>query len=79
MIKAVGNERVRDAAASARFDATLAKSDLLLDKDSSAGAKRFREKTLAEKARPITPRADLKATKGSLAAYGMVVHGAHAP
>jgi hypothetical protein len=61
------------------FDAALAKSDLLLDDDSSAGANKFREKTLVEEARLIRARADLKATRGSLAAYGMAVHGAQAP
>jgi hypothetical protein len=67
------------AATAARHYATLAKSDLLFDDDSSAGAKRAREKRLAEEARLITPRADLEVARGSLATYGMPVHGAQAP
>ena len=78
-IEAVGDERARVAAASDRFDAAVAKSDLLQDDDSSAAAKRVREKTLAEEARLITARADLKAARGVLAAYGMAVRGALTP
>ena len=79
MIQAVGDERVGVAAASAKIDAAIVKGDLLLDDDSSAGAKRVKEKTLVEEARPITTRADLKAARGSLTTYGMAVHGAQTP
>jgi hypothetical protein len=58
LIQAIGDDRARVAATIANFDATLAKSYLLLDDDSSAGAKRARDKTLAEEARLIAARAD---------------------
>jgi len=37
------------------------------------------KKTLAEEARLVTAREDMKAARGSLATYGMAVHGAQAP
>ncbi len=44
------------AAALVRFEATLVKSDLLADDDSSVGAKRTRDKTLAKETRLTTAR-----------------------
>ena len=55
------------------------KSDALGDDDSSTGAKRIREKTLAEEARLVAARAELKSARSSLAAYGIAVHGASTP
>jgi hypothetical protein len=74
-----GDERVVVAAALARFEATLLKSDVLGDHGSLAGTKRIREKTLAEDARVVAARAELKAAINSLVAYGIAVHGASAP
>jgi len=51
LIDGISDERVVVASANARLEATIAKSDLLLDDDSSARAKRTREKALAEEAR----------------------------
>ena len=48
LMHGVCDERVAVAAALARFEAALVKTDALGDDDVSAGAKRFREKTLAE-------------------------------
>ena len=79
VMQGVGDERVAVAAALARFEAALVKSDALGDDDVSAGAKRTREKTLAEEARLVTARAELKAARNALAAYGIAVHGASAP
>ena len=59
LIDGVTDERVAVAFGNARFEATIAKSDLLPDDDSSAGAKRTRERALAKKAR-------LTATRGRL-------------
>jgi hypothetical protein len=45
LIEGANEERVAVAAASVRFEAALAKSDILLgDEDSSAGAKRIKER-----------------------------------
>ena len=44
LIEGVSDERVAVAAANVRFEAALARSDLLSDDDSSAAAKRIREK-----------------------------------
>ena len=79
LMQGVGDERVAVAAALARFEAALVKSDALGDDDVSAGAKRTREKTLAEEARLVTARGELKAARNALAAYGIAVHGASAP
>ena len=79
MMHGVGGERVTMAVALERFDAALVKSDALGDDDVSAGAKRTREKTLAEEARLVTARGELKAARNALAAYGIAVHGASAP
>ncbi len=76
LIKGVSDERVVVAVFKARFEAALLKSDALADIDSSAGAKRVREKTLAEEAHLLAARADLKAAIDSLAAYGIAFHGA---
>ncbi len=67
------------AAANVRFEAALAKSDLLADDDSSAGAKRTREKTLAEEARLDAARGRLQIARADLAAYGVAINGASAP
>ncbi len=67
------------AAALARFEAALVKIDALGDDDVSAGGKRIREKTLAEEARLVAARAELKVAWNSLVAYGIAVHGASAP
>ena len=79
MIQGVGDERVVVAAAFAHFEAALLKSDALGVDDSSAGAKRVREMTLAEEARLIAARVSLKAARDSLAAYGIAVHGTPVP
>jgi hypothetical protein len=79
LIPAVGDERTRVAAGTARFDAAIAKSDMLLDDDSPASAERIMENALAEEARLTIARADLEAIIGALAAYGATVHGARAP
>ena len=79
LMQGVGDESVAVAAALARFEAALVKSDALGDDDVSAGAKRIREKTLAEEERLVAVRAELKAGRNSLVAYGIAVHGASAP
>ena len=56
------DESVVVAATIVRFEATLAKIDLLGDDDSSAGAKKGKDKALAEEVRLTTTR------------DGMVVH-----
>jgi hypothetical protein len=61
LIQGVGDERVVVAAALSRFVASLLKSDALADDDSSTRAKRTRDKTLAEEARLLAARAELKA------------------
>jgi len=78
-MQGVGDERVAVAAAMARFEAALVKSDALGDDDVTAVAKRIREKTLAEEARLVAARAESKVARNSLAAYGIAVHGASAP
>ncbi len=67
------------AAANVRFEAALVKSDLLGDDDSSAGAKRIKDKTLAEEARLEAARGRLLTARADLAAYGVAIHGASAP
>ncbi len=79
MMQGVGDERVAEATAMARFEAVLVKNDALGYHDSSAGAKRMREKTLVEEARLMAARAELKAVRKYLDAYGIAVHGASAP
>ena len=59
MIDGVSDERVVVSSANVRFEAALAKSDLLPDDDSSVGAKRTIEKAMAEKARLTPNRARL--------------------
>ena len=78
LMQGVGDERVAVATALARFEAALVKSDAFGDDDVSAGAKRIREKTLAEEARLVTARGELKVVRNALAAYGIAVHGASA-
>ena len=58
-METINDERVVVSFADVRFEASLAKSDLLPDDDSSAGAKRTREKALTEEARLTTTRARL--------------------
>jgi hypothetical protein len=76
LIDGVSDERVIVAFANARFEAADAKSDLLLDDDSSAGAKKTKEKALAEEARLTTARARLQAARAEWVAYGVAIHGA---
>jgi hypothetical protein len=78
-MQGVGDERVAVAAARTRLEAALVESDALGDDDVSAGAKRIREKTLAEEARLVAARAELKAARNSLVANGIPVHGVSAP
>ena len=68
LIYGVSDERVVVASANARFDATIAKRDLLLDDDSSAGAQRTKKKALVEEARLTATCARLQAAKDELAA-----------
>ena len=49
LIDDVSDERVAVASANAKFEATIAKSDVLLDDESSAVAKRIKEKVLADR------------------------------
>jgi hypothetical protein len=56
LIEGVSDERVAVADAIVRFEAALAKSEILGDDDSSAGAKRIRDKTLSEEARLTSAR-----------------------
>ena len=49
------------------------------DEDSSARAKRIREKALAEEARLTAARVRLQAASAELAAYGGAIHGAVPP
>ena len=79
LMQGVGDERVAVAAALARFEAAIVKSDALGDEDVSPGAKRIREKTLAEEARLVAAKAELKAANFFLTPYGIAVHGASAP
>jgi hypothetical protein len=79
LIGGVSDERVAVASANARFEAAIAKSDLLADDDSSAGAKRTSDKALAEEARLTSARVRLQAAKAELAAYGVAIHGAGPP
>ena len=60
LMQGVGDERVAMAAALARLEAALVKSEALGDDDVSVGAKRIREKTIAEEARLMAARAELK-------------------
>ena len=79
LMHGVMDERVAEATAVARFEAALLKCDALGDDDSSARAKKIREKTLAKEARLLAARAELKAARNSLATYGITVHGASVP
>jgi hypothetical protein len=72
----VSDERVVVAFANARFEAAIARSDVLLDDDSSAAAERIRDKVLAEEARLTAARVGLQAARAKLAAYGVAIHGA---
>ena len=76
MIDGVIDERVAVASANARFEATIAKSDMLLDDDSSARAKRTKKKALAEEARLLAACVRLQVAKAELAAYVVAIHGA---
>ncbi len=48
LLEGVNDERVAVTSASARFEASLVKSDMLLDDDASAPAKRIKDKVLTE-------------------------------
>ncbi len=76
LIDGVSDERVAIAFANARFEAAIAKSDVLLDDDSSASAKRIREKVMAEESRLDAARVRLQVARAELAAYGVAIHGA---
>jgi hypothetical protein len=76
LIDGVSDERVAVASANDRFESTIAKSDLLSDDDSSAGAKRTTQNALAEEARLTEYRERLQAARAELAAYGVAIHGA---
>ncbi len=79
LIDGVSDERVAVASANARFEAAIARSDVLLDDDFSVAAKRIREKVLAEEARLTAARIRLQAAGAELAAYGVAIHGAMPP
>ena len=79
LMHVVGDERVALTTTLARFEAALVKSDALGDDDVSIGAKRIREKTMAEEARLVAARVELKDATNSMAYYGIAVHGASAP
>jgi hypothetical protein len=76
LIDGVGEERVDVAYANARFGPAIAKSDLLPDDDSSAGAKRTKKKSLTKEARLPASRARLQVAGAEFAAYGVAIHGA---
>jgi hypothetical protein len=76
LLQGVNDERVAVASASARFEAALAKSDLLLDDDASAPAKRIREKVLAEETKLNAARVRLLAARAELAAFAVATCGA---
>ena len=79
LIDGVSDERVAVAAATARFEAALVKSDKLLDDDSSAVAKRIRDASTVEEARLNGARARLAAAREALSQYGIARYGASAP
>jgi hypothetical protein len=79
LVDGVIDERVAVALALVRFEATLVKSDMMADDDSSTGAKRTRDKTMAEEARLTTTRDKLTVARAALAAYGVAISGASAP
>ena len=76
LLQGVNDERVVVSAASARFEAALAKSDLLLDDDVTAPAKRLREKVPAEETRLNAARVRLLAARAELAAFAVASCGA---
>ena len=79
LIDGVSDERVVVASVNVRFEAAVAKSDMLLDDNSSAGAKRINEKALAEEARLTAARVMLQDAIAEMAAYGVAIHGALPP
>jgi hypothetical protein len=76
LIDGVNDKRLVVAVTLVRFEAAIAKSDGVKDDDALAGAKRTKDKTLAEKARLNTTRDRLDAARAALTAFGVAVHGA---
>ncbi len=76
LLEGVNDERVAVASASARFEATLVKSDLLPDDDASAPSKRIREKVLEEETRLNAARVRLLAARAEMAAFAVASCGA---
>jgi hypothetical protein len=76
LLEGVNDERVVVASASARFEAALAKSDLLSDDDASAPAKRIGEKVLAEETRLNAARVRLLAARAELTFFAVAYCGA---
>ena len=63
LIDGVSDERVVVASANVMFEATIARSDVVLDDESSAPTKRIRDKVLAEEARLISARVRVQVAK----------------
>ena len=76
LLQGANDERVAVASASARFEAALAKSDMLPDGDASAPAKRIREKVLVEETMLNAARGRLLAARAELAAFAVAACGA---
>jgi hypothetical protein len=75
LVDGVSDERVAVASANAKLEAAIAKSDLLSDDDSSARAKRTKEKSTAEEATLLSACVKLQAATIELASYGVAIHG----
>jgi hypothetical protein len=60
LIDGVSDERAVVASTNAKFEAALAKSNLLADDDDSAEVKRTKEKVMSKEARLTTSRARLR-------------------
>jgi hypothetical protein len=76
LIDGTCDERVVVASSNVRFEASIVRSDVLLDDDSSAATKRIKDKVLAEEARLTVARVKLQAARAELAAYGVAIPGA---
>ncbi len=76
LLQGVNDERVVVAFASARFEETLAKSDLLPDDDASAPAKRIKDKVVAEETRLSAARVRRLAARAELTAFAVASCGA---
>ncbi len=75
LIHGISDERVAPAAATTRFTATAAKSDVLEDNDVSAPSKRARESTRDEDARLHAGYARLEKARETLATFGAASFG----